>query len=99
MAEQSVIIVPLDWSEQSLIALEQAANVAETLHSNLHLVHVKDAPSIFSKSETDEQEGLILQKLKESADELEKDRGITVTYEVRSGKIYDQINQVAEEKD
>lgn len=103
MAEQSVIIVPLDWSEQSLIALEQAANVAETLNSNLHLVHVKDAPGIFStasaKSYQEELEKEILQKLKDTGEQLTRERGIAVTYEVRSGKIYDQINAVAEEKD
>ena len=101
MAGQSVIIVPLDWSEQSLIALEQAANVAETLHSTLHLVHVKDAPGIFSsgKADSDALEKEILQKLKETADGLSRERGIPVTYETRSGKIYDQINLVAEEKD
>lgn len=101
MAEQSVIIVPLDWSEQSLIALEQAANVAETLHASLHLVHVKDAPGIFSsaKSESDELEKEILQKLKDTSEELSRERGIDVTFESRSGKIYDQINQIADEKD
>jgi len=103
MAEQSTIIVPLDWSEQSLIALEQAANVAETLNASLHLVHVKDAPGIFSTSSSkayqEELEKEIMAKLQESGEEITRERGIGVTYEVRNGKIYDQINQVAEEKD
>lgn len=103
MTEQSVIIVPLDWSEQSLIALEQAANVAETLNSILHLVYVKDSPGLFatasSKAYQEELENEILSKLKNTAGELEQARGLTVTYEVRSGKIYDQVTQAAEEKD
>lgn len=103
MAEQSVIIVPLDWSEQSLIALEQAANVAETLNATLHLVYVKDGPGIFSSAATknyqEELEKEALAKLKDSGDQLAKERGLQISYEVRTGKIYEEITAAAEEKD
>lgn len=103
MAEQSVIVVPLDWSEQSLIALEQAANVAETLNYSLHLVHVKEAGGLFTlasqKAYQEELEKEINAKLEESAEEIRKERGLNVTHEVKTGKIYDQINHVADEKE
>jgi nucleotide-binding universal stress UspA family protein len=103
MAEQTVIVVPIDWSEQSLIALEQAANVAETLSSSLHLIYVKDGPGVFSSAATktyqEELEKEVLEKLKETGYSLTKERGISITYEVRAGKIYEQINQVAEDKE
>lgn len=103
MAEQSVIVVPIDWSEQSLIALEQAANVAETLNASLHLIYVKDGPGLFASAATkayqEELEKEALIKLKDSGELLAKERAIGITYEVRSGKIYEQINAAAEEKD
>ncbi len=98
MTDKSIIVVPLDWSEQSLIALDQAGNVAETLHSALHLVHVKDAPGMFSRKEHEEElEKEIQKKLEETAEEIRRERKISVTSEIRNGKIYDQINDVAEE--
>lgn len=98
MADKSIIVVPIDWSEQSLIALDQACNVAEKLNSSVHLIHVKEAPGIFSKKEHEEElEKEILKKLKETADQIEKERNLHITFEVRTGKIYDQINEVADE--
>lgn len=103
MAEQSVIVVPVDWSEQSLIALEQAANVAETFHATLHLIYVKDGPGLFASAATkayqEELEKEALIKLKDSGEKLAQERGLHITYEVRTGKIYEQINATAEEKD
>lgn len=103
MAAQSTIIVPIDWSEQSLIALEQAANVAETLSATLHLIYVKDSPGIFSSAASKAQQEVlekeILEKLKETGERYEKERNLHVSYEVRTGKIYDQINDAAEEKE
>lgn len=98
MTDKSIIIVPLDWSEQSLIALDQACNVAETLHASLHLVYVKDVPGLFGKKEQeDDVHREILAKLNETGEGIRRERNISVTSEVRVGKIYDQINEVAEE--
>jgi nucleotide-binding universal stress UspA family protein len=98
MNDKNIIIVPLDWSEQSLIALDQACNVAETLHASLHLVYVKDAPGIFGKKEHEEElNHEILAKLNETGEGIRRDRKISVTTEVRTGKIYDQINEAADE--
>lgn len=103
MAEQSIIVVPIDWSEQSIIALEQAANVAEKLGSNLHLIYVKDGPGVFSSAATkayqDELEKEALSKLNETGEKHLASRNIRFTYEVRTGKIYEQINSAAEEVD
>lgn len=98
MTEKSIIIVPLDWSEQSLIALDQACNVAETLNAFVHLVYVKEAPGLFTKKEDEEEvHREILAKLTETAENIRRERNISVTSEVRIGKIYDQINEVADE--
>jgi nucleotide-binding universal stress UspA family protein len=98
MTDKSMIIVPLDWSEQSLIALDQACNVAETLNASIHLVYVKDAPGLFgSKEHEDDVHREILAKLNETGEGIRRERNFSVTSEVRTGKIYEEINEVADE--
>jgi nucleotide-binding universal stress UspA family protein len=103
MPQQPLIVVPIDWSEQSMIALEQACNVAKTLNHSLLLLHVKDAPGIFktasAKAYHEEEEKEITEHLKKTADELIQKWGINVNFEVRTGKIYDKISEVAEENE
>ena len=37
-----IIVVPIDFSEQSLIALEQAVNLSSYFHSEVKLLHIRD---------------------------------------------------------
>ncbi len=99
------IIVPTDFSEQSLIALGQSYNLARFTKSDITLVHVMDEDlftslrHVFNSDE--EQEKLmrlgIQTKLDQLANETRAKSGIEVKTCIEKGKIYDEINRLAKE--
>jgi len=104
-AFENHIIVPIDFSEQSLIALGQSYNLARFSKSAITLVHVIDEDLFTSLRHVfqsdDKQEELlrigIQTELDKLANETRAKSGIEVKTEIRKGKIYDEINVLAEE--
>jgi len=95
------ILVPLDFSEQSLIALDQSYNLARHTHAELALLYViEEEPiaKIFStKSKSDKNfEKQVKEKLETIASEINSKEGIKVSTYVSRGKIYEEIVNVAE---
>lgn len=98
------IAVPTDFSDSAGVALEYAVELAKNFKANLTLIHVLEegayagifAPS--NKTEYEEKEHAQAQLQKE-ANRLEKEHGINVSQEIRSGRIYDQIILAAQEAD
>ncbi|MEO0310758.1 MAG: hypothetical protein RIQ89_415 [Bacteroidota bacterium] len=94
------ILVPVDFSEQSLIAVEQACNVARINNASLILIHVLEesffSMSFFSSSDKvkkdlekkAEQELLKLKKQLEIG-------GLQVSTINKSGKVYEEISVAA----
>jgi len=99
----NTIIVPVDFSEQSLIALEQACNVAEVLHSTVILLHITDEPafafSAAAKAAQEEREIEIRTRLNQLCIDIQSKRKIDCSYELKEGKIYDQIAEFSKEKE
>lgn len=100
---QKHIIVPIDFSEQSLIALGQSYNLARLTKSGITLVHVMDE-AIFSSlrhlfDSNEEQEELlragIQTKLDALANETRAKSGIEVSTRIEKGKIYEEISTLA----
>lgn len=99
------IIVPIDFSEQSKIALSQSYNLARMTHSDITLLHVIDEAlfttllHVFSSNE--QQEELlrtgIQTKLNELAADARSKSGLTFNTRIEKGKIYDVVTEVAEE--
>lgn len=98
---KNLIVVPLDFDEQSMIALEQAANVAEVLQSDIILLHVTDEPgkSASAQAYHEEKEAEIREKLDVIARNLGTESGLNVSYEIRYGKVYREVCDFAEEKE
>jgi len=99
------ILVPIDFSEQSIIALKQSYNIARFSKSAITLVHVIDEDiinpiiSLFS-GKNDIEEHMsddINKKLRQLADETEKEGHIKVDTLIVKGKIYEEIARVASE--
>lgn len=97
------ILVPVDFSEQSLIALRQSYNIARFNNSDITLLHVIDEDlltklkSLFTGSDDHEsrmREDLQI-KLNELAIKVESESGLQVKVLITSGKIYDEIVRVA----
>ncbi len=99
------ILVPIDFSEQSLIALGQSYNLTRLNKADIVLLYVLDEDSsamisaLFkSKSEAKKEFDDSMQiKLKELAEKTMAEAGIKVHTKIRYGKVYEQIVEEAEE--
>lgn len=100
----SNIIVPIDFSEQSLIALKQSYNIARFSKAELLLIYVIDEDFLETlehlfkdQAYEDPVKDQAKQRLDKLAREVEKETGLTVNTTIRKGKIYEEIVSVANE--
>lgn len=99
------IIVPIDFSEQSKIALQQSYNLARLTGSAITLLHVIDEDMFSSMinlfSDKEKQIELLMTgvkvKMEEVAAEVKQKSGLEVEIRIERGKIYEQVVKVAEE--
>ncbi len=94
------ILVPIDFSEQSLIALSQSYNLARLSRNDIVLIHVIDDTSyvpFLQKKEDKEAEKRIQSELQKLAEETTKAIGVKVSTLIRKGKVYEAIQEAAEE--
>jgi nucleotide-binding universal stress UspA family protein len=82
--ERGLILIPIDFTKQSLLAIKQSYNLAKYTHSRLLLLHV------YEKSETDSNEALA--KL---CAQTEKESGVPTDFINRKGNIYELTDKVA----
>ena len=96
----SKILVPIGFSEQSMVALGQAFNIAKIKKSGIVLLSVIKEQSVMQTLFTDDNSDELKAKVKEKLDaialEYSKRYGINVDTMVSKGKIYQQINGVSE---
>ena len=94
------ILVPIGFSEQSIMALGQAFNLAKIKNSDVVLLSVVKEQSmmqsLFVDDLTDQLKLKVKQKLNELAKQYGDKFGVSVDTMVSKGKIYEQINEVAE---
>ncbi|MBI1289116.1 MAG: hypothetical protein GC178_16235 [Flavobacteriales bacterium] len=96
----SKIAVPVDFSDTSNVAVNHAIDIAKRFEAELILIHVLEegayqgifAPS--KKTEYGELESAQL-KLQDDSRELEQKTGLRVAHFVMSGRIYEEIVNVA----
>ncbi|OFX61037.1 MAG: hypothetical protein A2046_15830 [Bacteroidetes bacterium GWA2_30_7] len=94
------ILVPLDFSEQSFIALEQSYNLARLSDSTLTLLHVvRENNSVFGLFSDNEKKDIIYKlkvKLDEYADVVHSKTGIKVDSLITNGKVVEKILEIAD---
>lgn len=95
------ILVPVDFSDQSLIALQYAEGIAQTTSSDLVLLYVHSEQgvlsSIFSDSDSDEKAlDQAWEKLGQLALEVEKRSVVKAIAMIAKGKVSDEIIRVSE---
>lgn len=94
------ILVPVDFSEQSLIALEQSYNLAKEYNAEITLLYVIEEHGIFSKLFSNEQHEDIRKNIQQRLDTLaadvEKKRHLTVSTLIAQGVVYEKIAEVGE---
>jgi nucleotide-binding universal stress UspA family protein len=95
----SKILVPIGFSDQSMIALGQAFNLAKIKNSEVILLSVIEEQnmmqSLFLDDKSHELQQKVNEKLLEIAEEYGTKYGVHVETMVAKGKIYNQVNEVA----
>jgi nucleotide-binding universal stress UspA family protein len=92
------ILVPIDFSEQSLIALSQSYNLARLTMADITLINVIDDSfhmPFFSKSENQSIEKKIQKQLEKLSSETSEKAGIKINSLVVRGKVYEEIQKAA----
>jgi nucleotide-binding universal stress UspA family protein len=97
------ILVAVDFSDCSINALEHAITIAQKSNANIHMVYVTKAESAKSSVE----DGDCLDPLVEAESQFKalikkykiRMKGKEMTFSIRTGKIYREIVQTAEERD
>lgn len=96
----SKILVPIGFSEQSMIALGQAFNLAKIKNSDVVLLSVIEEQSmiqsLFLDDNTDELKKKVKEKLELIAAEYSLKYGVDVDTMVAKGRVYEQVNEVSE---
>ena len=96
----SKILVPIGFSEQSIVALGQAFNLAKIKNSDIVLLSVVEGQSIMSSLFTDDKSDELKTKVKGRLDKIaskySKKYDVSADTMVSKGKIYEQINKVSE---
>jgi nucleotide-binding universal stress UspA family protein len=101
MTSKDIILVPIGFTNQSLVALRQAVIVAKHTNSELFILSVVEMPTALQKifSDYEEKQKQFKDKLRENLVELSNKycEGVSnVKCLVSSGKIYEEITDVAE---
>ncbi len=100
------ILVPMDLSPTSILALEHALYLAKTLTSEIHLLHVKETntvnnliSTIFGKKRnvSIEDINIIQSTFQKYVDEYKTNHGIKVHTKLLEGTVYIQILNYAKE--
>jgi nucleotide-binding universal stress UspA family protein len=84
--ERGIILIPVDFTEQSLLAVRQSYNLAKYTHSKLVLLHV------YAKSGEESYEALT--KLSK---QTEAESGVPSEFMNVKGDVYEETDRVAEE--
>lgn len=98
-SERNIIVVPVDFSEQSLTALSQTYNLARLTNADIRLLHVIDEDfithlrhAIFKDQDyADQIQSDIQRRMDELAVKVNEQEKINASVNVRTGKIYDEI--------
>ncbi|MCC6252081.1 MAG: universal stress protein [Bacteroidia bacterium] len=97
------ILVPVDLSANSLLALEHATFMAKLFKADIILAHVMETMvakldlGSFTTSDKKRAENTIVEKLENLCNELRVKSGVKVSYVLKTGKIAKAIKQISDE--
>lgn len=96
----SKILVPIDFSDQSVIALGQSYNLAREYNADITLLHVIEDGGAFGKIFSKQQDELLRKDIQAQLDELaagvEKKTKRKVDTLIARGKAYEKIAEIAQ---
>ena len=99
-ADKKKILIPIDFSEITLVALDQAVNLAKVINGEITIVNVIEDYGFFNKyissAEHDDITKGTTERMAKLAAEKSEESGIHIDSMLSHGKIYEKINEVAE---
>ncbi|MBE9467992.1 MAG: universal stress protein [Bacteroidetes bacterium] len=97
------ILVPIDFSSQSYIGLEQAYNLAKINNASISLLHIINEAGPLWSIYTEDEKPVVIDKLRnkilEFAHKLIKDENFKLKVHIRQGKLCETIIRISEEHD
>ena len=95
----SKILIPIDFSNQSMYALNQACSLAQTKNSKVYILSVIEEQnkisSLFLDDQTDILQNKVKSKLNQICEEIHLKYKIDIEVMVSKGKVYNQIIDVS----
>ena len=95
----SKILIPIDFSNQSMYALTQACNIAQIKNSKVYILSVIEEQnkisSLFLDDQTDILQNKVKSKLNQISEEMHSKYHIDVEVMVSKGNVYNQIIDVS----
>ena len=96
----SKILVPIGFSEQSIVALGQAFNLAKIKNSDVVLLSVIEGQSmiqsLFLDDKSDELKAKVKSKLEDIASVYSSKYSVDTDIMVAKGRVYEEVNKVAD---
>jgi nucleotide-binding universal stress UspA family protein len=96
----SKILVPIGFSEQSIVALGQAFNLAKIKNSDVVLLSVIEGQSmiqsLFLDDKSDELKVKVKSKLEDIASVYSAKYSVDIDIMVAKGRVYEEVNKVAD---
>lgn len=84
--ERGIILIPIDFTEQSLLAIKQSYNLARYTHSRIVLLYCYEKRGMER-----------FEEMKELAKQTEKESGLPTDFMTVKGNVYEETNNVAKE--
>jgi len=95
----SKILIPIDFSDQSMYALSQACSLAQTKNSKIYILSVIEEQnkisSLFLDDQTDMLQNKVKSKLNQISIDMSSKYNIDIELMVSKGKVYNQIIEVS----
>lgn len=86
LKERGIILIPIDFTEQSLIAISQSYNLAKYSHSRLVLLYCYEKRGMER-----------FEEMKELAKKTEQESGLPTDFMTVKGNVYEETDKVAKE--
>jgi len=95
MDRKNIILIPVDFSEESLVAIDYAKLIAPMFRAKIHMLHVLEGKNPILKFVSDKDkpviEKKIAEKLENIVDTLTFDAPVEVSYSIEKGNLIDSI--------
>jgi nucleotide-binding universal stress UspA family protein len=96
--ESDIILIPTDFSEVADYAIQHAAHLAKIFKKNLCLFHVIESGMFDSDKKIAAQESEATILLEQKAKEINSVHGLSVTYLINRGSIFEEIGNASDSK-